>query len=58
MNRSEARDMAFKYLYQIEIQKEDNKESINLFFENKTHGADHCPTSCGRILQHSSCPAA
>ena len=28
-----------------------------MFFENKTHGAGHCPTSCGRILQHSSCPA-
>ena len=27
------------------------------FSENKTHGAGHCPTSCGRILQHSSCPA-
>ena len=34
MNRTEARDMAFKYLYQIQIQKEDNKESIDLFFEN------------------------
>ena len=27
------------------------------FSENKTHGAGRCPTSCGRILQHSSCPA-
>ena len=34
MNRSEARDMAFKFLYQVEVQKENNKESINLFFEN------------------------
>lgn len=34
MNRSEARDMAFKFLYQVEIQKENNEEAINLFFEN------------------------
>ena len=29
---------------------------LKYFSENKTHGAGHCPTSCGRILQHSSCP--
>ena len=34
MNRSEARDMAFKYLYQVEVQKENNEENLNLFFEN------------------------
>ena len=34
MNRTEARDMAFKYLYQTEIQKESNEDAINLFFEN------------------------
>ena len=34
MNRSEARELAFKLLYQIEIQKESNKEDIELFFEN------------------------
>ena len=34
MNRSEARDMAFKYLYQVEVQKESNEETINLFQEN------------------------
>lgn len=34
MNRSEARDMAFKYLYQVEVQKESNEETINLFLEN------------------------
>lgn len=34
MNRSEARDMAFKFLYQVEVQKENNEEVINLFFEN------------------------
>ncbi|MDO5555841.1 MAG: transcription antitermination factor NusB [Clostridia bacterium] len=34
MNRSQTREMAFKLLYQIEIQKEVNKEDINLFFEN------------------------
>lgn len=34
MNRSETRELAFKLLYQIEIQKETNKEDIELFFEN------------------------
>ena len=34
MNRSITRELAFKLLYQIEIQKEVNKEDIELFFEN------------------------
>ena len=34
MNRSETRELAFKLLYQIEIQKEINNEDILLFFEN------------------------
>lgn len=34
MNRSEARELAFKFLYQIEVQKELNDEAIELFFEN------------------------
>ena len=34
MNRSRARDLAFKLLYQIEIQKEINNEDIEIFFEN------------------------
>ena len=34
MNRSVARELAFKLLYQIEIQKEVDKEDIELFFEN------------------------
>lgn len=34
MNRSEARELAFKFLYQIEVQKELNSEQIELFFEN------------------------
>ena len=34
MNRSEARDMAFKFLYQVEVQKENNEELLNLFLEN------------------------
>ncbi len=34
MNRTEARDMAFKFLYQVEVQKENNAELINLFIEN------------------------
>lgn len=34
MNRSEARDMAFKFLYQVEVQKENNEDIVNLFLEN------------------------
>lgn len=34
MNRSEARDMAFKYLYQVEVQKENNAYIVNIFLEN------------------------
>lgn len=34
MNRSQAREMAFKLLYQIEVQKENNEETLEIFFEN------------------------
>ena len=34
MNRSKIRELAFKLLYQIEIQKEITSEDIELFFEN------------------------
>ncbi|MBQ2917389.1 MAG: transcription antitermination factor NusB [Clostridia bacterium] len=34
MNRSQTRELAFKLLYQIEIQKEITNEDIELFFEN------------------------
>ncbi len=34
MNRSKIRELAFKLLYQIEIQKEINDEDMQLFFEN------------------------
>ena len=34
MNRSEARDIAFKYIYQVEVQKENNEEALELFIEN------------------------
>lgn len=34
MNRSQVRELAFKLLYQIEIQKEVSDEDIELFFEN------------------------
>lgn len=33
MNRSEARELAFEFLYQIEVQRELNDEQIDLFFE-------------------------
>lgn len=34
MNRTEAREQAFKLLYSIEIQKESKEEQINLYFES------------------------
>ncbi len=34
MNRSQTRELAFKLLYQVEIQKEINDEDIQLFFES------------------------
>ena len=34
MNRSQIRELAFKLLYQIEIQKEISDEDMELFFEN------------------------
>lgn len=34
MNRSKARELAFKLLYQVEVQKEIQKEDVELFFEN------------------------
>ncbi len=34
MNRSKTRELAFKLLYQIEIQKEVSKEDITMFFES------------------------
>ena len=34
MNRSQAREYAFKLLYQIEIQKSITDEDIEIFFEN------------------------
>ncbi len=34
MNRSLSRELAFKLLYEIEIQKESNEEQIDLYIEN------------------------
>ncbi len=34
MNRTEAREQAFKLLYSIEIQKENEEEQIDLYFES------------------------
>lgn len=34
MNRTEAREQAFKLLYSMEIQKEDTQEQMDLYFEN------------------------
>ena len=35
MNRSAAREEAFKLLYSLEIQKDDLKEQMDLYFENE-----------------------
>lgn len=34
MNRSEARELSFKLLYEIEFQKDNSQEHVNLFIEN------------------------
>lgn len=34
MNRTAMRELAFKLVYEIEVQKEESEESINLFLEN------------------------
>lgn len=34
MNRSQTRELAFKLLYQIEIQKQINNEDLEIFFES------------------------
>lgn len=36
MNRSARRELAFKLLYSLEVQKELNEETINLFLENNS----------------------
>lgn len=34
MNRSESREFAFKYIYSLEIQRENTQEELELFYEN------------------------
>lgn len=34
MNRSETRELSFKLLYEIEFQKDNSQEHVNLFIEN------------------------
>lgn len=34
MNRTEMRELAFKLMYEIEVQKDDSKEQLDLFIEN------------------------
>ncbi len=34
MNRSSSRESAFKFLYGVEIQKDNSEENLNLFIEN------------------------
>ena len=34
MNRTAMRELAFKLVYEIEVQKEESEETINLFLEN------------------------
>ena len=36
MNRTKIRELAFQLLYQIEIQKQINEESLELFFESNS----------------------
>lgn len=49
MNISETRELTFKLLYQIEVQKEVNEEVIELFFENNQLTDDNAKLYIKRI---------
>ena len=44
MNRSQMRELTFQLLYQIEIQKEINEETIDIFCENNQIDEDYPAT--------------
>lgn len=54
MNRSQIRELAFKLLYQIEIQKEINDEDMELFFENNNITSEEAKSYIKDVVKGTS----
>lgn len=54
MNRSQIRELAFKLLYQVEIQKEISNEDIALFFENNQVNSEDAKQYIEDIIKGTS----
>ena len=54
MNRSQIRELAFKLLYQIEIQKEINDEDMKLFFENNNITSEEAKSYIKDVVKGTS----
>ncbi len=54
MNRSQIRELAFKLLYQIEIQKEISDEDMKLFFENNNITSEEAKSYIKDVVKGTS----
>ena len=54
MNRSQIRELAFKLLYQIEIQKEISDEDMLLFFENNNISSEEAKRYIKDVVKGTS----
>lgn len=54
MNRSQIRELAFKLLYQIEIQKEISDEDMLLFFENNNITSEEAKSYIKDVVKGTS----
>ena len=54
MNRSQIRELAFKLLYQIEIQKEISDEDMELFFENNNITSEEAKSYIKDVVKGTS----
>ena len=54
MNRSQTRELAFKLLYQIEIQKEISDEDMELFFENNNITSEEAKSYIKDVVKGTS----
>lgn len=54
MNRSQIRELAFKLLYQIEIQKEISAEDMLLFFENNNISSEEAKSYIKDVVKGTS----
>ncbi len=54
MNRSQIRELAFKLLYQIEIQKEISDEDMLLFFENNNISSEEAKSYIKDVVKGTS----